>query len=292
MKPGYSITSAIPSGRPAANAAARVLDRARVASEAGYEYIETGDHHAVTGSGYLQSVPMAARLTGIIDGVAPLFLLPMYNPVLVAEYVGTLAALAPRCDVWCAIGRADQNEAMGIPAGERVPRFIEALEIMRRLWREDTVTFDGEFYAVEGVSINPKADPRVCIGGTAEGAVRRAGELGDAWVANAHVPAVDIADRIAWFTDAGGGDVIARRDALGLRDGGTARQRASELLADGYRGWPEDADWVLTGDAEDIESQLRRLADIGVDEVVVRPMSDRSAVETLRVVAEACANIA
>lgn len=286
MKLGYSITSAIPTGVGPQKAASRVLERARVASDAGYEYVETGDHHAVP-SGYLQSVPMAARLTAVTDGIAPLFLLPVYHPVLVAEYVGTLAALTAQCDVWCAIGRADQVEALGIPAAERVPRFTEAITVMQRLWNNDRVTVHGEYYSIEDLTISPKANPRVCIGGTAEGAVRRAGNLGDAWVANAHVPNDDVAERIGWFEEAGGGDVIVRRDVLGSRDGSKARDRAADLLAQGYRGWPADADWVLRGDADDIASQLQRLGDLGADEVVVRPMSDRHAAETLRVVAEA-----
>lgn len=272
MKLGYSITSAIPPETDAATAASRVLERARVASDAGYEYVETGDHHAVA-SGYLQSVPMAARLTAVVDGISPLFLLPVYHPVLVAEYVGTLSALTSQCDVWCSIGRTDQVEALGVPAAERVSRFTEAITVMRRLWDEDRVTVDGEYYAVEDLSINPKADPRVGIGGTAEGAVRRAGTLGHAWVANAHVPSDDVAERVAWFREAGGGDVIVRRDAIGLRDGANARELAADLLEQGYRGWPADADRVLRGDAEDIASQLQGLDEIGADEVVVRPMT-------------------
>lgn len=288
MHLGYSITSFHPPEVSARDAALAVVGRASVAREAGYDYVQVGDHHGVAGGSYLQNVPMAARLAAEVEYVAALFLLPLYPPVLVAEQAGTLAALADRFDLWCAVGYAGGFEALGIPRSERAGRFEEALELLRRLWSEDEVTFEGTFYSVREVSVNPKADPRVVVGATAEPAVRRAGRLADAWVANANVPREDIADRIGWFRDAGGtGEVIARRDVLALSDGAAAQERAAELLANGYRGWPADADWVVAGDADGVAVELGRLADLGVDEVVVRPMDDAHADETLRTVAEA-----
>jgi len=61
-----------------------------------------------------------------------------------------------------------------------------------------------------------------------------------------------------------------------------AEAAAEALLADGYRGWDPAADWLLTGDAAAVAEDLAELRDAGVDEVVVRPMADDSAEETLR----------
>lgn len=287
---GYSITSAFSSKMPAGEAARGVLDRARVAAEAGYDLVEAGDHHAVRGYGYLQNVPMAARLAEHFDRVAGMFLLPLYHPVLVAEQVGTLDALVDEFDFWCAVGGGEAAfSAFGVPLAERGARFEEALALIDELWVADGVTFDGTFYAVEDASVNPKADPRVCIGGTAEPAVRRAARLGDAWVANADIPLADIEERLAWIDDEGGDDldVIVRRDALVLADGETAAAEAEGRLEGGYRGWPADADWVLVGDAESVAADLGALVDAGADEVVVRPMANAHAEATLREVAGA-----
>lgn len=284
MELGYSITSAFPpTTRPDA-AASAILDRARAAEAAGIDYVETGDHHVVRPGGYLQSVPTAARLTAVFDHVAPLFLLPLYNPILVAEHVGTISAFADRVDVWLAIGRAEQAEEFGVPAAERVPRFEEAVPLLRQLWSADGVTVDGEYYAVEDVSINPKADPRIVIGGTAEPAVRRAGRLGDAWAVNANVGRAAIAERLDWIGDSIDA-VLLRRDALVLEDGEEARAVADSLLADGYRGWPPDNEWVLVGDPDEVAAELEGYRDLGVDEVVVRPMDEAHAIDTLRGVA-------
>ena len=288
MQLGYSITSAIDDGVAPDEAADAILERAAVAGEAGYDVVETGDHHVVGGGGYLGSVPTAARLAEHVDRIAPMVLLPLYHPIQVAEQVGTIAAFADEVDLWLAVGRAGpQYDAFGIPPAERGHRLVEGLELIRRLWSRDEVSFDGEFWQVEGVSVSPKADARFCLGGSAEVAVRRAGHRGDAWVANADTSPAFIEEARGWFEAAGGGDLIVRRDVLALEDGEAASGRAHELLADGYRGWSPEADWVLSGDADDVAGALAELREIGAEEVVVRPMSDDHAVETLEVVAEA-----
>lgn len=142
---------------------------------------------------------------------------------------------------------------------------------------------------MEAASVNPKADPRRCIGGTAEPAVRRAARLGGARVATADVSLASIEARIGWLADEGARsfDVIVRRDALVFDDGEAAENEAHERLVDGYRGWGPDADWVLAGDAESVAIQLEALATAGVEVVVVRPMAGTHANETFLEVARA-----
>lgn len=288
MQLGYSITSAIRDGVAPADAAESILDRVAAATAAGYDLVETGDHHVVGGGGYLQSVPTAARLAEHVDRVAVMCLLPLYHPVLVAEQVGTLDAFVDELDLWLAVGRAGpQYDAFGIPPAERGRRLVEGLALIRRLWDRDDVDFDGDFWQLEGVSVRPKAAARFCLGGSAEVAVRRAGRRGDAWVANADTSPSFIEEARPWFEEEGGGDLVVRRDVLALADGERAENLASEMLSAGYRGWPPDADWVLSGDSAAVAEQLAALDALGADEVVVRPMSDEHAVETLETVAEA-----
>ena len=287
MRLGYSITSAHPQGTAEAGVDA-VLERARVADAAGFEYVQVGDHHVVADDDYLQNVPMAARLAAEVDHVAALFLLPLYDPVLVAEQVGTLDAMVDELECWVAVGgQAAAFAAFGIPMAERAARLEESLALMRRLWNEDEVTVEGEFYPVDAVSVNPKADPKVAIAGSAEPAVRRAGRLADAWVATPSESYESLERKIGWVEDAGGGDIVVRRDALILENEERARDRTKSLIEAGYRGWSVDASWPLVGDPEAVASELSTLADLGVDEVVVRPMEHESAVETLEGVAAA-----
>lgn len=284
MQLGYSITSAHGLDRSPEAATREVLDRVRTAREAGIDYVQAGDHHA-TPYHYLQNVPISARIAAEIDRVASLFLLPLYDPVLVAEQAGTLDAIVPEFDFWVALGwREEAFAAHGVPYRERAPRFEESLDLVSRLWSEESVTHEGRFYGCEATSVNPKADPvRTTVCGSAEPAVRRAGRLGDAWAAGPTETVDDLERKYGWACEEADDDpdLVVRRDAMILDDGDAARERADELLAEGYRGWDEHAPFLLVGSPEEVAADLDALEELGVDEVVVRPMDDEHAEATL-----------
>jgi alkanesulfonate monooxygenase SsuD/methylene tetrahydromethanopterin reductase-like flavin-dependent oxidoreductase (luciferase family) len=84
--------------------------------------------------------------------------------------------------------RADEFAAMGIPMRERVGRFTEGLELIRRLWTEEAVTHKGKYFSVDDVTISLKpkqpSGPPVWIGSSVAAAVRRAARIGDVWVSS------------------------------------------------------------------------------------------------------------
>ncbi|MGH9848521.1 MAG: LLM class flavin-dependent oxidoreductase, partial [Blastocatellia bacterium] len=100
MKIGISLTSAYKTQDPRAGAR-WMIERARAAREAGLDSLFVGDHHA-TPIPYYQNTPMLGRLLAEWGERAAgcLFLLPLWNPVLVAEQVGTLAAIAQGCFIF------------------------------------------------------------------------------------------------------------------------------------------------------------------------------------------------
>ncbi len=120
--------------------------------------------------------------------------LPGRHPVLVAKQLASLAGLAPR-RVLPVFGlkpaRPAELAAFGVPAGRRGAVFDESLELIRRLLREPEVTFRGEFFTVESAHIGPQpAKPLdIWVGGSAPGALRRAGRLADGWLASFLTPA-------------------------------------------------------------------------------------------------------
>ena len=120
--------------------------------------------------------------------------LPGRHPVLVAKQLATLAGLAPR-RVLPVFGlkpaRPAELAAFPVPPGRRAAVFDESLTLLRLLLSQDNVTFDGEFFPVESASVGPRpAKPLdIWLGGSAPGALRRVGRLGDGWLASFLTPA-------------------------------------------------------------------------------------------------------
>lgn len=76
----------------------------------------------------------------------------------------------------------EEFDALGVPFERRGARTDEWIEVMRALWSDDHVDFDGEFASFAGASVNPKpagATVPITIGGHSTAAARRAGRLGD-----------------------------------------------------------------------------------------------------------------
>jgi alkanesulfonate monooxygenase SsuD/methylene tetrahydromethanopterin reductase-like flavin-dependent oxidoreductase (luciferase family) len=165
-----------------------IVERAAAARDAGLDCLLVGDHHA-TPVPYYQNTPLLGRLLAEWgDGpFGALFLLPLWNPVLVAEHVGTLASLGRgRFILPLAVGGRDQFGAMGIHVEHRGKHFEAGFDIVRRLLAGETVNAGDPYNVQEArVSPTPPEPVEVWIAGTAERAVDRAARLGDGFLANA-----------------------------------------------------------------------------------------------------------
>jgi alkanesulfonate monooxygenase SsuD/methylene tetrahydromethanopterin reductase-like flavin-dependent oxidoreductase (luciferase family) len=78
-----------------------------------------------------------------------------------------------------------EYEALGMEWKTRGARQAEQVEVMRRLWSEDLVSFSGRFHQLKEVSILPAPVQRpipIWFGGSSEAAVTRAARLGDGWM--------------------------------------------------------------------------------------------------------------
>ncbi len=128
-----------------------------------------------------------AQLSGGMRMGTAVLLLPMLNPVLLAEEAATLDHLTDgKFVLGVGLGYRDSEfNAMGIERKSRVPRFREYVQAMRLLLSGDHVTFHGKYIRLDDVSLslrprNPAGLP-IWIGGTVPEAVKRAAELGDSW---------------------------------------------------------------------------------------------------------------
>jgi len=134
-----------------------------------------------------------ARTTELKVGTG-IAVLPGRHPVLVAKQLASLAGLAPR-RVLPVFGlkpaRPGELAAFPVPAGRRGAVFDESLDLIRQLLRQEKVSFHGEFFSVEDASVGPlpARPPDIWLGGSAPGALRRIGRLGDGWLGSFLTPA-------------------------------------------------------------------------------------------------------
>lgn len=127
--------------------------------------------------------------------------LPGRHPVLVAKQLASLAGLAPgRVLPVFGLRPARRGERALFPVpGPRDQVFDESLRLLRLLLTQDTVSFSGRFFTVDGAGVGPRpAKPLdIWLGGSAPGALRRVGRLGDGWLASFITPAEAAAGRAA-----------------------------------------------------------------------------------------------
>lgn len=170
---------------------ANLVEQTRAAKANGLASVMVGQHLVSRPLQMFQAIPLLARLSAEAEGmlIGPaLVLLPLFNPVVVAEESATIDWLSNGNYV-LAVGlgyRQEEFDSLGIPFAERVPRFVEGIEVIRKLWTQDEVRHEGRFFRLPGVraSVRPKrpGGPPIWIGGDVEGAAKRAARLGDAWV--------------------------------------------------------------------------------------------------------------
>ena len=128
---------------------------------------------------------MAAVTSKITFGTCVL-VLPQRQTALVAKQAAQLAILSGnRFRMGIGTGwNTVEFEALDVPFARRGARQAEQVELLRRLWTEDCLTFEGEYHTVTRASILPRPTRPVPIwfGGGAPALLERCGRLGDGWV--------------------------------------------------------------------------------------------------------------
>jgi probable F420-dependent oxidoreductase len=119
-----------------------------------------------------------------LEPVAAVIILPQRQTALVAKQAAEVDVLTGgRLRLGVGIGwNRVEYEALGIEFKDRARRFEEQIGLLRRLWRERSLTFEGRYHRVTGAGINPLPVQRpipLWIGASAEPALKRAAELAD-----------------------------------------------------------------------------------------------------------------
>ena len=191
MKVGLFVNTQFPEGFNVAERVPEMIAQVHAAREAAFASLWFPHHWLTQPMQMLQITPVMGYVAAHAQGmtIGPnILILPALNPVHVAEEAATLDVLSGgNYILGVGLGyRQPEFDAFGIPLAERVPRFNEAIGLMRRLWTEERVTHQGRFYTVNdaGLSLKPvrPGGPPLYIAAQAEVSVRRSARIGDAWL--------------------------------------------------------------------------------------------------------------
>jgi probable F420-dependent oxidoreductase len=127
-----------------------------------------------------------AAVTEKIDFVTTVLILPQRQTALVAKQAAEVAILSnDRFRLGIGTGWNEiEYEALNEDFATRGRRQAEQVQLLRRLWTEDTFTFQGEFHTVSAAGINPRPSRPIPIwfGGSAPALLKRCAQLGDGWI--------------------------------------------------------------------------------------------------------------
>ncbi len=211
--------------------------------------------------------------------------LPLRNPVVLAKQVATLDYLS-RGRFFPAVGlgqeEPEEYEACGVPKGDRARRTDEAIVLMRRLWQEDKVTHEGDFFTCHDVSITPKPifqpSPPVWIGGRSPAAARRVGRVGDGWLVSSATPSEVGEGRDIVFDTAAQCQREIEEDHVGVLlgyyisdDYEQAATKAHQFVTR-HRPDAHFTEFTAVGTTEQVGELIQQYIDAGASKFAVRPL--------------------
>ena len=172
-----------------------LLDYGVMAEENGFDSVFVSDHlqpwrhdggHAPFAMSYLAA--LGAKTQRITIGTSVLTPTFRYHPAIVAQAFATMGCLFPgRVVLGMGTGESMNEVPLGIewPDGkERFARFREAVRLIRQLWTQERVSFEGEYYKTDKATIYDRPDVPVplWLAGSGPAATRFAGRAGDGYI--------------------------------------------------------------------------------------------------------------
>jgi alkanesulfonate monooxygenase SsuD/methylene tetrahydromethanopterin reductase-like flavin-dependent oxidoreductase (luciferase family) len=235
---------------------------------------------------------------------ATVILVPLHNPVELAESIATLDCITNGKFVFgVGLGYRDEEyTAFGVQRGERVGRMNEAMDLIKKLWSEDEVEFNGKYYTVPKTKISTRPvqnpHPPIWVAANNDVAIRRAARWGYPWLINPHATVPMVADQwvrykaaLEEFGNPVPDELPMMREMYVARDRETAFIESQPFLEGKYKAyadWGQDKalpgeesfsvpyqdlakDRFLLGSPDDIVTEFRRYSDeLGVNHMICR----------------------
>jgi probable F420-dependent oxidoreductase len=185
---GVSLSGSFPQGVPAI---AAMMDNVRRIERLGFDAIWSGDH-IIMHSPIMDVMTVLASFAAITERVkigTAVYLMPLRHPVATAKQVASLDLLSGgRFIFGIGVGGeiVREFEAVGVPVPERGRRTDEGLEILTRVLSQEHVTYEGRYYQLHDVTLEPRPQqqpyPPIWVGGRSDAAIRRAARYASGWL--------------------------------------------------------------------------------------------------------------
>ena len=288
-----------------------LLDFSVRAEQDGLDIVSVSDHfqpwrhtggHAPNALAWLGAMTQATSTVTL--GTSVLTPTLRYPPAIVAQAFGTLGCLAPG-RVYLGVGSGEamnETPATGVEfpgRKERRLRMAEAIQLIRRLWTEERVDFDGEYYRTEKATIYDRPDEPVPIYVAASGplAAKLAGRVGDGFVCTSGKDPqlyLDLLDNVRQGAEQAGRDPAQIKRLIEIkvaydRDPGFAHEScnwwAALALTPEQKEGVEDAlemerladenvdrahtRFIVSNDPEEVVEKIGAYVDLGFDELLL-----------------------
>lgn len=288
-------------GRRAQGVLPEIVEQAKLAEEAGFDWLVLGERHLYKPAYHevLTTMAYLAAHTERIGITTAGIIAPLYNPVLLAEQTAHIDVLSEgRLILGVVLGyRPEEFDLYGVPIKQRVGRFVENVELIKRLWRGETVTHGGKYHSLNEAFIAPTPlqtpRPRIWNGARADAAIARTALLCDAWTTSFNETRADLPKKIEFYRNCAGGDDTLGREVIVCREGFSASNsqdaRAAlegplSQLYSAYTGWKrtsvdqtrytdpwdEIVDRSVIGSPQECLEALSGYTAMGVDGAILR----------------------
>jgi probable F420-dependent oxidoreductase len=241
--------------------------------------------------GPAEAMTFAAACTERLRLGCVVFVSTLYSPVHLAKSLSTLDQLSGgRVEIGVGTGgKGRQFAAFGVDPERYVSRFTEGVELMKALWTEPRVTFDGDFWQLADAPMEPKPlqrpHPPLWFGGSAPPALRRAVRVGDGFFGAGSSPTAAFADQVLVVREAlaaagrqPDGFPIAKRVYIAIdENAGRARERMNAALERLYgRRSPGIEAAAITGTVADCVRGAREVAAAGAELILFTALFEQA----------------
>jgi alkanesulfonate monooxygenase SsuD/methylene tetrahydromethanopterin reductase-like flavin-dependent oxidoreductase (luciferase family) len=219
------------------------------------------------------------------------FVSTLHSPVHLAKSLATLDQLS-RGRLEIGLGTGGKHRpfaAFGLTPDRYVARFAEGVALMKALWTEPLVTFDGDFYQLTDASLEPKPFqkpfPPVWFGASGPAMLRRTVSQSNGFFGAGSSPTARFAAQVQTVREAlaeaglpAADFPVAKRVYIAVdADAGRARARMNDALARLYGRRVADIEAAaVTGPAADCVSAVREVAEAGAERILFTTLFDEA----------------